>query len=85
VLDRARLGVDRWRGIFDAVMRGHFLPMPSRQWPDGGTGGFSGRQMALDFATAVGVTLRLYREGKLTYRAVVAPVRSGPPPVDRNP
>jgi SAM-dependent methyltransferase len=77
VLDRGAAGRGPMSRHFDAVMRGHFLSMLSRQWPDGGPDGLSGRQMALDFAAAVAVTLRLYREGKLTYRTVVAPVRTG--------
>lgn len=75
MLDRGAAGRGPMSRHFDAVMRDHFQPRLSRQWPDDGADGFSGRQMALDFATAVGVTLRLYREGKLTYRTVVAPVR----------
>jgi SAM-dependent methyltransferase len=75
VLDHGDAARGPMQRHFEAVMRGHFLPLLAHEWPDGDGTGLSGRQMAVDFIDAVNVTLRLYREGKLTYRTVIAESR----------
>src|SRR6266436_4521291 len=71
VLDRGRAARGPMRQYFKPIMEKHFLPMLLNEWPDGSSDGMSGSQMARDFIEAVEHTLKLYMEGKLTYRTLV--------------
>jgi SAM-dependent methyltransferase len=70
LLDRGDVARGPMMRYFDAVMTEQFMPNLSAYWPDN-QGPISGRQMALDFAAAVGVTLELYEARKLTYRSII--------------
>lgn len=70
ILDRGGVARGPMMRHFDAVMSEQFMPDLSAHWPDG-QGPISGRQMAIDFTAAVGVTLELYQARKLTYRSII--------------
>lgn len=71
LIDRGEAARGPMLRYFRREMENYFQPRLSQQWPDGDAAGISGRQMVADFVAAVEHTLKLYVEGKLTYRSLV--------------